>query len=215
MTAEQPAQQTADRVSMSSTLELAAPYNWCDRRCERCPLSESCPIPKLADRESEEILGDAVDLLQAICGERGVDPTALPPPPESMAARILGVAGRAWAVAFAAFEPIVADALIRSVVVAGKIARIASEVDLGDDDLWACDTVANLVVVEQMLKTAGSDVDRVRSVLPAKALLRFDEADALLRALLAPLIDTISECDRAVFAALVAAGRAPSPLATR
>jgi hypothetical protein len=169
----------------------------------------------LADHEPEEILSDAVDLLEAICRERGIDPAALPPPPGSLDARVLREAGRGWSDAFAALEPTVADALIRSVVVAGKVARIAAEEDLGDDDLWTCDTVPNLLVVERVLKTASSDVDRVRSGLPAKALVRFDEADALLRVLLSPLLDSISECERAVFAALVAAGRAPSPLATR
>jgi hypothetical protein len=200
---------------MSSTIELAAPHNWCDRRCERCPLSTSCPIPGLPDREPEEILGDAVDLLEVICRERGIDPASLPPAPESIDARVLREAGRGWAEAFMALEPTVADALIRSAVVAGKVARIASEVDLGEDGLWTYDTVPNLLVVERVLGMARSDVDRTRAGLPAKALVRFDEADALLRVLLSPLLDAISARDRAVFAALVAAGRAPSPLATR
>src|SRR5690349_1716640 len=26
--------------------ELGAPFNWCDRICERCPLSDECPIPE-------------------------------------------------------------------------------------------------------------------------------------------------------------------------
>jgi len=203
---------------MSSTIELAAPHNWCDRRCERCPLSTSCPIPGMPDRQPEVILGDAVDLLEALCREHGIDPAAPPQPqpqPESIDARVLREAGRGWADAFMALEPTIADALVRGVVVAGKVARIALEEDLGDDDLWACLTVPNLLVVEQMLATACSDVDRARTVLTAKALVRFDDADSLLRVLLSPLLDTISARDRAVFAALVAAGRAPSPLATR
>jgi hypothetical protein len=199
---------------MSSTIELAAPHNWCDRRCERCPLSTSCPIPRMPDRESEEILGDAANVLEAICRERGIDPAPLPQP-ESIDARVLREAGRGWADAFMALEPIVADALFRSMVVAGKVARIASEEDVDDDDLWSCDTVPNLLVVEQLLASARSDVDRTRARLHTTVLVRFDEADALLRVLLSPLLDAISALDRAVFAALVAAGRAPSPLATR
>ena len=99
-------------------IELAAPHNWCDRRCERCPLSASCPIPGLPDREPEEILGDAANLLEAICRERGIDPAALPPP-ESVDARVLREAGRCWADTFTALEPTVADAMIRGV---GRIA---------------------------------------------------------------------------------------------
>jgi hypothetical protein len=200
---------------MSSTIELAAPHNWCDRRCERCPLSTSCPIPGLTDREPEEILGEVVGLLEEICRARGIDPAAPPQPPESIDARVLREAGRGWAHAFMALEPAFADAPIRSAVVAGKVARIASEEDLGDDDVWSCDTVPNLLVVERVLATARSDIDRTRAGLPAQALVRFDEADALLGVLLSPLLDAISETDRAVFAALVAAGQAPSPLATR
>lgn len=100
-------------------------------------------------------------------------------------------------------------------VVAGKVARIAAEGDLGDNELWTDDTVANPLVVEQVLAMARSDVDRTREGLPAKGLVRFDDADALLRVLLSPPLNAISESDRAVFAALVAAGRAPSPFATR
>jgi hypothetical protein len=170
----------------------------------------------MPDHQPHEILGDAVHRLEAICGERGIDPAALPPPQsESIDARVLREAGRGWADAFMALEPTVADALLRSVVVAGKVARIASEQDIGDDDLWTCDTVPNLLVVEQVLATACSDVSRARAGITAKALGRFDEADALLRVLLSPLLDAISARDRAAFAALVAAGRAPSPLATR
>jgi hypothetical protein len=169
----------------------------------------------LADRDAEELLGEAVDLLEATCRERDIDSANLPPPPESIDARVLREAGRGWADAFAALEPTVADARIRAVVVAGKVARIAAEGDLGDNDLWTYDTVPNLLVVEQVLATARSDVDRTRAGLPAKGLVRFDEAHALLRVLLSPPLDAISKSDRAVFAALVAAGRAPSPFATR
>jgi hypothetical protein len=140
----------------------------------------------------------------------------LPPPlAESIGARVLREAGRGWAHAFAALEPTVADTLLRSVTVAGKVARIASEQELGDQSLWTYDTVPNLLVVKKMLATARTDVEQARVRLTAKALVRFNEADALLHALLSPLLAAISARDRAVFAALVAAGRAPSPLATR
>jgi hypothetical protein len=202
---------------MRSTLELAAPHNWCDRRCERCPLSTSCPIPGLAERAFDAILGDAVERLEAICRERGSAPTtALPsPPPKSLDAHVHGEAGDSWAAAFAALEPTVTDAVSRSLFVTGKVARIAFVGDLGDDELWSREVVPNLVVLERVLETAGAEVERVRSRLPAQARVRFDEADALLRGLLSPLIGASSPQDRAVFAALAAAGRAPSPLATR
>lgn len=201
---------------MSSTIALSAPHNWCDRRCERCPLSTRCSIPDMPDRDPEEILADAVDLLEAMRRELGIDPAASPAPQaESIDARILREAGHRWADAFAALEPTVADTSIRSVTVAGKVARIASEEELGDQDLWSYDTVPNLLVIEQVLATAVSDVERARARLTAKALVRFDEANALLHGLLSPLLAAISADDRAVFAALVASGRAPSPLATR
>lgn len=202
---------------MRPTLELAAPHNWCDRRCERCPLSTSCPVPGLAERALDAIFGDAMEQLEAICREHGFAPTtSLPsPPPKSLDAHVLGEAGDSWAAAFAALEPTVADAVSRSLFVIGKVARIAFAGDLGDDELWSHEVVPNLVVLERVLETAGADVARVRSKLSAQARVRFDEADALLRGLLSPLLGAISPRDRAVFAALAAAGRAPSPLATR
>src|SRR5687768_7623545 len=108
---------------MTPTLELSAPYNWCDRRCERCPLAASCPIPGRPDRPVEEILSEAVADLERLCRDEGIDVDNLPPPPPpSIDARVLEEAGRRWAHAFADLEPEVDDVPLRVLLVAGKVA---------------------------------------------------------------------------------------------
>ena len=212
----QPLRGAADAEGMTPTLELSAPHNWCDRRCERCPLAASCPIPAGSDRPLEEILADAVTELERLCLDAGIDVDNLePPPPLPIDARVLEDAGRSWALAFADLEVAVDDVPWRVVLVGGKVARIACEHSGEEDDLWTSDVVPNLLLLEHVLEGVRLDVDRARPRIRPDLLSRFDEQDAILRGLLAPLFTAIPPRDRAIIAALAAAGRAPSPLATR
>ncbi len=40
---------------------LSAPYNWCDARCDRCPLSASCPVHNFDDPRRGRFAGDDGD----------------------------------------------------------------------------------------------------------------------------------------------------------
>lgn len=199
---------------MSQNFELGAPYNWCDRRCERCPLATSCAVAADPRRDLTEILQEALATAEAICREEGIDPdrpVARSPP--SVERLTLEHAGRAWARAFADLEHHVADVPWRMIFVAGKVARLAGAAEDYDDDLWTMDAIPNLLVLEHVLEGVRADVDRAAAA-PARLVGGFRERDAALRSLLAPLFATITVVDRAMLSALAAHGRAPSPFAT-
>jgi hypothetical protein len=40
---------------------LSAPYNWCDARCDRCPLSASCPVHNFDDPRRSWVAGEQSD----------------------------------------------------------------------------------------------------------------------------------------------------------
>jgi hypothetical protein len=184
------------------TLELSPPYNWCDRRCERCPLAGDCPIPAMEDRPMLAWLEEAVALLAA----EGVDPDERPPPPPDDREVILA-AVMDWAVRAHALRRHFAEIERLGVFVVGKVARVSRDED-GDDEY---DTVPNLLALEHALAAVAAGVDRLRATGPPAALARFDEQDRILRGLLAPLLGRIRAHHRRFLAALVAAGRAPSP----
>jgi hypothetical protein len=80
---------------------FGAPFNWCDRRCERCPLSGGCPLYRRTEQrrwvheargedpddmrvvlaDVEEELTRTLRMLREIAEEEGVDPDAPAPAP--------------------------------------------------------------------------------------------------------------------------------------
>jgi hypothetical protein len=168
-----------------SSIELSNFYNWCDRRCEQCPLRETCPVFNAPDRSLEESLGEAL----------------------AMATQMLRDEGMRWSEAYhhAGGEPVLV------MLVASKVARIASEEAMDDERLRAEDIAPNLLVVEQLLDEARTALDARQPPPPAAIRARFDEADRALRGFLAPLFAAIPAATRVAIAALAAAGRAPSP----
>lgn len=188
--------------------ELSAPHNWCDRRCERCPLARQCPIPAAAERPLLEIVQEAAQLAEEAYVAAGFSLDDVPPPPPpSVDQQVLERAARDWA--FALRD--VLDDPARAVLVVGKIARVASEEELDDDELRAMDTYPNLLLLERTLEDLRADIERTSP--PAGALAAFEERDRVLRGLLAPLFAAIPASERALIAMLAAAGRAPSPFA--
>jgi len=166
--------------------ELSAPYNWCDRRCERCPLRVTC----------------------AAAAAPGRPAAPLPPLPPPLGDERLRRVAFTWAAALDAVAP--GDA--RGVLVVVKIARI-TWYEAYDDDEWRreAQTVPNLLLLERVLDEVRADVERWRMRAPARPLARFDERDRTLRGLLGPRLAAIADSDRAIVTTLAAAGCAPSP----
>lgn len=191
-----------------ATFELSRPFNWCDYRCERCPLNRECPSSGAAIRPIEEVLGDGLAAAEAAWeAERGDAPLdePAPAPGESMQIDV----PHTWLMAWNA----VVERDPRALLVIGKIARVYGEMAYGDDDLHASDTIPNLILIERLLASVRDDAERLR---PARrdAVERFDAIDHVLRDQLEPLFELVTDDDRAVVGALAAARRAPSPFAT-
>jgi hypothetical protein len=194
-----------------SSIELSNFYNWCDRRCEQCPLHESCPVFNAPDRSLEESLGEALAMATQMLRDEGMTDEEIdnlpPPPAHPPFERALDDAGMRWSEAY----HLAGGPEILVVLVASKVARIASEEAMDDERLRAQDIAPNLLVVEQLLDEARTALDARQPPPPAAMRARFDEADRALRGFLAPLFAAIPAATRAAIAALAAAGRAPSP----
>ncbi len=139
---------------MTNLAEIfSAPFNWCDRRCERCPLSRDCLVwraesqrrwvhaahggdPDDWDVVVEDVAEDmraALGKLLDIAAAEGIDlDTPLPPAPIVLDAVKLRRAGTVLATSIAELGDSVApaakrDELVRSATVLGlKATRIAS-----------------------------------------------------------------------------------------
>jgi len=116
-------------------------------------------------------------------------------------------AGSEWAIAYAA----IVGWDVTALVMVGKLARIASEHAMNNDDLRASDMNLNVMLVEQLLSNAHATLGLQRASAPPNVLAKWDEADRSLHAFLAPFSTAIPASDRAAIGALVASGRAPSP----
>jgi hypothetical protein len=167
------------------------PFNWCDRRCELCPLATTCPIPaQTPDDESIDgvlaCFDDNIERLTADLAAEGISLDDFEPSSDEY--RRLDDA----ALALIAAVPS-EDDLARAMLIAAKIHRITS-IPEADDELFADDTVPNLLLIEHVL-----------DALPAVPEV------ARVRGLLAPWFARIPDEARAVLAALVRAERAPSP----
>lgn len=184
-------------------------HNWCDRRCERCPIEPVCPVSRSTDT-FEEALGKAVRMLEELCAEKGISLDDLPrPPPPKIDAQLLRNAATDHALALHDVGPDLGDA---GMLLAGKVARIAAYLDYEDgDDVWQADAVPNLLLLEKLLADLDAEIaPRTRRAPPAM-VEHLETSGRLLRTLLSPLFATIPALARRVLDALTASGHAPSP----
>jgi hypothetical protein len=189
-------------------LEWSAFHNWCDRCCETCPMDGTCPV-SVADRSMEESLTEACKMLDEICAEEGISLDDLtPPPPPDIDAVLLTDTAKEYGVALHEL-----GLETEGVLVAGKVARVASYLD-GHDDFgaWEADAVPNLLLLEKLLADVDAQIashDGARA--PRSSAERLERHGRRLRGLLAPLFEKIPVLSRRILSALVAAGQAPSP----
>ncbi|HEU0030946.1 MAG TPA: hypothetical protein VFQ53_09940 [Kofleriaceae bacterium] len=197
-------------------IEFSAPYNWCDRICERCPLAAGCPV-FLSSEESEgaslvEQLEQAAAQLETELEADAEDDTdddestgfettsSLLPDGQP-----LFEAGRAYAFAVLEHAEEREGLFGLAMLLYGKIARVSGMGATPGDDVWACDVVPNLLLIERTLDVLSEQ----------RELGGLVEQERAVRALLAPWLDAISYETREAVRILAAAGRAPSPFAQR
>jgi len=214
----------------SLTNVFSAPFNWCDRRCERCMLSSECPVWKrdaqlrwvaeakgLDPDDMAVVMSDSLaeldrvaETIRRLAKEDGIDLDApLPPRAVPLEARRLRAAGMGLMQALAVH----ADGEVR-VIGRGlgmKAVRIASHTEEEiPPDVWVMDAEPNLLLMERLkadlaarLSDGGSETDAT-----VKAELQ------KLERLVSPLVDAVSDASKAILAGLVERGAAPSPFCT-
>lgn len=207
-------------------MTFCPPYNWCDRACERCPITGQCPLFRRQQQREwvhrarkedpndwdvvmadvVEDLGSALATLEEMAKEDGIDLDAPPPKvPVSLEAVRVEHAARALMHAVLRAER---DALPLVTLLVAKVARVASFVLLKDDpDVWGGDAAPNLLLLERTRAALGAaltDVADEAAEDVTRTLADFDRA-------LAPLLAAVGEEARAELEGLIARGEAPSP----
>lgn len=223
---------------MSSLAEIfGAPFNWCDRRCERCPLAEQCTVRRrelqrrwvveARDGDPDDmavVMSDVNQLMETVlvelrrlAAEERIDLDApLKGRPVSLDAERLRRKGLAMMTAAKGLAPTEeANELMKTVLtVATKSARIAANLDVGDarsSDAWVADVVANLLLLETSKKSVRDALSRMTN---APELRELGEALTDIDRILDPLISQVDAQLRKVLAGLIARRAAPSPFCT-
>lgn len=217
---------------------FGSPFNWCDRRCERCPISSSCPIwkrerqlewlhtqrgedphdPAVVARDFEAELHLTIRTIEDIAKEEGISLDDVPLPsdePIALAPRRLDLAGRrffeAWCETFMEGRaPVTEDAMEAATKLAMKAGRLSSY-DGPDDPVWSMDAVPNLLLVERLLPLVNEAVAQASGYLEAESLSRLEHAEAELHREFTRLLAEVQSESREGLQRLVQEGRAPSP----
>jgi uncharacterized protein YuzE len=215
---------------------FSSPFNWCDRRCERCPLADACPVRRrerqrrwVHEGRGEDpddpttVVDDLADTmrslmadLQRIANEEGIDLDApLPSLAVSLDGRRLRDAGLALVTALKDLPNVDGGDELMNVatVVAMKCARVASYLELDRHtarNAWSADLVPNLLLLEHLrrhLRDAFSRLSTTDGAAPGRPWKKLDDMERVLM----PLISEIGAEPRRVLAALVGQNAAPSP----
>ena len=207
------------------------PSNWCDRRCERCPLADGCAL-HLRERQRrwvheargqdpddpavgmDDLVNDlerALELLREAAQEEGLDPddVSMPESPVVLDAVRLQKLGTLIAAALHDEDAVRAVAT----TVAIKTARISSYLTLREepgsnaDAGWDDDVAPNLLLIERLRGEVAGWLE-VHPELPLE-----DARQALvdLDRIVDPLLARVDAAARARLAGLIERRGAPSP----
>lgn len=205
------------------------PSEWCDRRCERCPLAEGCAVfirdrgrrwahemrgvdPDDSDVLFDDMMSDLAStqaMLEDYAEEEGIDLDApLPETPVVLEAVRLNAAAKTLAMVIGPAQGDPLSGLVLLLV--GKVARIASFLEqralVPEDEgpsIWDLDAAPNLFLLEHLRRELAGLLG-MRGRMDALAAL------AQLDQLLDPLTADVEQ-HRPAFEALVREGAAPSP----
>jgi hypothetical protein len=213
--------------------ELSAPFNWCDGRCDRCPLAATCPVHHFEDATlSAVIAGDdleehraaALATAHAIAARDEPafeDGSEIDPPPEPPEARRLRDMCREYAFAVLAVRDATAadpidsgpgDLRTDAMLVAVKGARVASHLSQAatlEDESALMDGAPNLLLLDRVMRSIDARLG-ARGGLPRCAADYRRARDELGRAL-QPLLRSIPPRVRDEIQFRILTGSAPTP----
>jgi hypothetical protein len=228
---------------MATEVEFSSPHNWCDRQCERCLLSEHCPLvlrekqqrwqdeargldpddPERVMAHVHESLEEALRLLEQAAREEGIDlDEPMPAPVADLRAERIKRVSMGVIECLAGYEPkseeqadAVGECKVLATKVVTKIARVAGYASDGAEtrEVWELDAMPNLLLIERVKVDLRRALERAEPSAPPGS----SALDALtaVEPLLAPWFAQVSAAARATLAALEARGEAPSPFLVR
>jgi hypothetical protein len=226
---------------MTDAIDLGDPSAWCDSRCDRCPLLEGCQVGRrIADRfgncrgdgrdpqEWQIALADitrelerAMALAAAQADRHGIDWSSTDEPPgdpsvadeaEDLGIVLVDAANELTAGEGEEEEP--AEAVVAAAcLLSTKVARVAREAGHPalDDDRRGSEAI--LLLIEHTWRSLDAAAGHF-SRRP-KRFARFKWARAALWRLVGPWLRGVSAETRRTLAAMIEAGRAPSPFCSR
>jgi hypothetical protein len=175
-------------------LMFSPPFNWCDRRCERCPLTPICAVahntiePRRDLEFTVESFREMSNLIDQIARDQGIDPDTVVCERPALAERAKRI------IAILDASPDFAALSTDAVVVRMKIGRLQGHLDDPQgEEIYVFDTVPNLLLLELL-------IERLHPLTAAA-----------LREELSPLFAAIDPALRRVFDTLIETGLAPSP----
>lgn len=222
-------------------MRFSAPYNWCDGDCARCPLIDECPLakreagrrwaheargrdpddPDVRLRDVANTLSTAVKMLEREARKRGIDLAVREPepPPRLDLARIrrasmdhakaLHELGSSLDDAVAEHSSLAQTLARATALIAAKVARLC----VGDSEIWECDSVPNLLLLERVdAETYAAVTASVERLEPARVRAYADTRERL-HALLAEWFRSITNSERDEMDRMIDEDRAPSPFA--
>jgi hypothetical protein len=223
---------------------FSAPHNWCDGRCHRCHLIDECPLAKREegrrwahrmrgrdpddpDVQLDDTLGalsSAVRMLEREARARGLEPASprQPPAPTSLQTTRIRRAAMDHTVALHELGMSVAESDERraelrealgraSALIGPKVARIAGS----EPDVWECDGVPNLLLVERVDLETSAGVEAFAEHLDPILVTRYVETRERLRELLSDWMRALTPADLDEMDRLIQEERAPTPFARR
>jgi hypothetical protein len=217
-----PVDEPDERALMA---RLSAPYNWCDARCDRCPLAAGCPIvqsgpPAGGDRDEERAA--ALATAHALAArEAALQAVAASKPPPRAVASELRRLSRDYAMTVLAvrdsltpeqLDSALGDLRTDAMLVAVKGSRVACHLSPEgsfDDEPALMDGVPNLLLLERIM----TSIDARLAVLCSQGSPagEYRAARDELRRALQPLLRAVPARFRDEIQLRTLTGAAPSP----
>jgi hypothetical protein len=215
---------------------ITTPWNWCDRRCERCPIGVDCKQysmeleederarargldprdPNVAMKIAAENLHRALELAERAAAQRGIrlDDGDVPSERESKEGRDFAAAGHAYAVAAREATKnreqtaLVAEAVGVALIVGAKTARLTHGLPPRRDDGDFGHTAFTLLLIDALLRQSRNLLSACSVDVTSGAL---GHAYQHLRESLERYLAFVDAEDCRRLAELIDAGEAPSP----
>ncbi len=183
------------------------PWNWCDRRCERCPLSLDCR-EAILDDDAPLLIGE-LDIIEA-----EPEPTPISAEGNEFAdagARYLDEIEHLCTRAMPEDCGLASEARLIAMVIMTRSAGVMHRLPLAPEAASREDAVLTLLLISHLEKQAAALVMAIGAEWRLSHLLPYRRARRDLRRLLDVHLRGMKQSEHAVVDGMIRNGRAPSP----